>query len=453
MRGKLIVGLGFFLVLAVWLSQLRGTVSSNDGSHLALARALAVHEQTSIENDAWRTLGVDLAAREGRPYSDRPPGTAFLALGAARLGARLDEEPSECRWIDRRSELYWGTVRARFPGAPAAESECAGELVLGLHGVLIGLVGLFALSRVLALRGAGAMARASVVVGLGLCTAYASYATMLFSHVSACAMLFLCWWACCESATDSRQANLWAALAGLCGAWAVACEYSLIVAMVPTLVVGVSRKRWLWMAAGGLMIAAATAAYHQAAFDSPFAIGYDFHVNFAFARSGAGTFSGNPFTGAWTLFGTGKNAGLLALSPVVLVGLALALRQPESSRAEALAAGPSTRALALCLVPWLALICFHRTPWGGHGQDYRYILPVLGIAALALGEREWSRPFALGLAALTLLSGGLWWAHFLERAELSFVSSPRALLWAPVLVLVAFGLSRLPALASTAREG
>ena len=61
----------------MWLANSGGLLSSNDGSHLALARALVLHHRVDIDGERALTLEVDLATREGHAYSDRPPGTAF----------------------------------------------------------------------------------------------------------------------------------------------------------------------------------------------------------------------------------------------------------------------------------------------------------------------------------------------------------------------------------------
>ena len=54
--------------------------SSNDGSHFALISALAEDHSVEIKNYVMYTWGVDYNLKEGRYYSDRPPGTTYLAL-------------------------------------------------------------------------------------------------------------------------------------------------------------------------------------------------------------------------------------------------------------------------------------------------------------------------------------------------------------------------------------
>ena len=72
-----------FVLAALWISLASGLVSSNDGSHVALARALALRGETTIDPEVGLTLWVDRARRDGHDYSDRPPGTAFARAGHA----------------------------------------------------------------------------------------------------------------------------------------------------------------------------------------------------------------------------------------------------------------------------------------------------------------------------------------------------------------------------------
>jgi hypothetical protein len=165
----------------------------------------------------------------------------------------------------------------------------------------------------------------------------------------------------------------------------------------------VKPRRWGWVLLGTLPLVVVTGAYHMVAFGSPFSIGYDHHTNFEFARERLSTFDGNPLTGAWTLWGLGRGAGVLAQAPILLIGL-VGLWRLE-------------RRLVLALAPWAVLLCFHHTPWGGAGVDHRYLVPAAPLLALGVGhlwERAHAHPMArLGLVALTALSGVLTWLNFL----------------------------------------
>lgn len=409
----------------------QGLVSSNDGSHLALSRALAVHGRTELSDEVGLTLWVDRAERAGRQYSDRPPGTAFAAAPAVWLGAHLDDRwktqtlarlkagadaqdvdalvvhrPATDRYIQtygaRRLELA-----AKSPNLIALQgSALAIEIYAGTVGGL-GLLGVFALLRRRAVSPRIAM---GVVATLGLASLWGPYSTTLFSHVTASTALvgLLLGLEGVRDAVAAQPRLRWGALAGFSGAMAASADYALVLVVVPLVVLLVPWRLWKFVVLGVAPVAIATLAYHDAAFGSPWSIGYDHHANFDFARSRTSTFSGNPLHGFWTLFGAG-GSGLLAQSPIMLVGLA------------GLVAAPAERRRALAFVPWVLLLCFHQTPEGGAGGDHRYLIPALPIMGVGLAE-VWRRSVELtspvrwgavgGLVVLTAVSIATVWSSF-----------------------------------------
>lgn len=403
-----------FVVLALlWSIAATGLVSSNDGSHVALARALALRAEVSIDPDADLTLQVDRAIRDGRNYSDRPPGTAFLAMPAVWLGDRLD--PVLTRMSLDRGSLVWTpaggnyitthtkrTTRSRPLGALQGTA-----LMLTAHTVLVGLAGLGCVATTLRRRGSNDAAIAWIVGAVGLGSLWGPYSTMLFSHVTTatCMAALLC---ALEVDRDGSSMGPWVPLlAGLCGGWAVASDYLTLLLVVPLVAVAAPVRRWPWILAGAVPIAIATAAYHHAAFGSVFSIGYDSQSNFAFARDRGASFDGNPLMGSWILFGAGRGAGMLAQSPLSLMGLI------------ALAGSPGRRWL-LAAIPFALAVAAHHTPWGGGTLDHRYVIPLLPLAALGLGE-VWHRasrstvaPVRWVVPIVGAFSAVLVWSHFLR---------------------------------------
>lgn len=415
----LVAVLGLF-----YASRTVGLVSSNDGSHVALARAL-LRGETAITPDVGLTLWVDRARREGIDYSDRPPGTAFLALPAVWLGAQLDPgwgtssierlksgatELDDVVVVRPATDRYIATYGKRRleVGAPSPNLIAlqGTALLAGVHAALMGALGLAGLLMLLRRRDTDLQAQALVLISVGAATLWGPYATMLFSHVTAGALLVWFVWALEELRV--REGNSWphALLAGLLGGWAVSTDYALVVAVVPlALWVGPWRASWK-VALGVLPIAVLTAAYHQAAFGSSLSIGYDHHATFGFATSRAATFSGNPLRGLWSLWGAGGSAGALVMAPIVLVAAAGMVLE---------------RRIGLALLPWAVLLCFHRTPTGGAGADHRYLVPivaVLGVGLAAVWQRASSLPTAraraaqVGLVLVSAVSAVLVWSHF-----------------------------------------
>ena len=83
----------FLLLSSAYYGSHYPIAASNEGSHFALTRALAEEHTCVIDTFFDYTAGVDFSYRDGRFYSDRPPGTAFLAVPfhvqAQELGARV----------------------------------------------------------------------------------------------------------------------------------------------------------------------------------------------------------------------------------------------------------------------------------------------------------------------------------------------------------------------------
>src|SRR5690606_17034893 len=191
--------LWFALVAFVWTANTSGLISSNDGSHLALARALVLRARAPIDPDRALTLEVDLAERDGHAYSDRPPGTAFAALPAVWLGDRLDprmlaramEQARAGREVEPLpgARPYITTYAARTAAGstgPKLAALIGSSIAISIHAVLIGLLGLALIDRLL-LRGLeiDARGRLFAVGTIALATAWGPYSTTLFAHVSA----------------------------------------------------------------------------------------------------------------------------------------------------------------------------------------------------------------------------------------------------------------------------
>ena len=414
------------LLALLWSGSATGLLSSNDGSHLALARALALRHVTTIEPDRALTLGIDLAEREGRAYSDRPPGTAFAALPAVWLGDRLDgaalaRARDQVRAREPVSPMpgcppYVATYAKRFPDAPPLAKRIATGVMIGLHATLLGLLGLVLIDRVLVRLGFGRGSRLFALASVGAATLWGPYSSALFAHVGTATALagFLLGVVALREPTSARRAPLIALATGLAGSWAIACDYLVLLAIVPVSLLTIEWRRWPMVVLGTLPITLATLAYHSAAFGSPLAIGYDFHATFAFARGRQSTFAGNPLAGLWVLLGAGRGAGMLAQAPIALVGLFGLVLVRGSERAW-------LAKVALGCLPWLFVLACHETPWGGGTEDHRYLIPILPLAAIGLAlvwDRARARPaLRVGLVLLALGSALRVWSAFLAWRE------------------------------------
>lgn len=414
MLWRVLVRIVLPIVLLVWIG--RGFVSSNDGSHTALARALVLRQETAIDPDVAMTLWIDRAERDGHQYSDRPPGTAFASLLAVRIGAWLDPGFRDRALVNGEmfvtpsSERYSNTYVARakkLGRAPALVQLQGTAFAIRIQAAVMGLCGLLCLNAWLVTLGYPTAARRVAVILLLTATLWGPYSTVLFSHVTSGAL-----W-CAMALLFARHAQLgdkaWV-LAGVVGGWAIASDYTLVVPVLIHAGLVVPRRAWWRFVAGAAPLGLATAVYHQAAFGAWWSIGYDHHATFEFARERGSTFSGDPLDGLWTLVGLGRGAGILAQSPVTalaIAGMVVARRWREG----------------VPILVWVLLLAFHRTPEGGATEDHRYLVPCLPLLAVGFAEawQRWCAPrhklrgVVIGICVLIAISSAtLVWAHFVS---------------------------------------
>ncbi|MEM7153599.1 MAG: hypothetical protein AAF799_12205 [Myxococcota bacterium] len=423
-----ILGLCLGLLGVLWFWAAPGLVSSNDGSHLALSRAL-LRGETALGEDVALTLWVDRSRLSGVDYSDRPPGTALLAAPAVALGSALDpalfEASREAKEVmvqpaaPRYVQTYMARVQRMRRRAPPLVTLQGTALMLAVHCAAMGVFGVMGVVLLLRRRELSVPAQVFAGMTLGVGCLWGPYSIVLFSHVSAGALAV--WAVLGLEAGIGRIAEdgSWPAVhrwpllgAGLAAGWASSVDYLVGLLVLGVGLCAVPPKRWLaaapWVVLGALPILAATFAYHDAAFGSPLSIGYDHHANFEFARERSSTFSGNALGGAWSLWGLGQGAGVLALAPVMLVGV-LGL------------AAHAERRWLLGALPWIVLLAMHRTPTGGAGEDHRYLVPLMPLLAVGLGLawQRWAqgsksaRWVAAALVVLALVSAWLSWSHTL----------------------------------------
>lgn len=402
---RLVPGLGAAVALAILallyfaLTAAEGIVSTNDGSHYALTKALAVDgsvridpyiDYTAIPPTRDSTVGptyVDLSFYDGHFYSDRPPGTAFLAV-----------------------PFYWfGGLLGRVAGRP--------DLDLPLRAVtmlppLLGAATILALYWLARGLGAGALAALLTAVTGAVTTLVLKYATLLYSHITgaafvtaALAVLLL---------AERRSGRVWPlALGGLLLGYGAVAEYPNLLLVVPVGLYllwrvwrgAVSGRGLLAFVAGWVPPILLLAGYQWLAFGRPWRTSYTYQVYFAWSHSPLTTYvTPLPVGLVWLLFGP---AGLFVVTPALFLALwglvLLARRLPA-------------RALLVLGVILAVLLptALHRTYYGGGSNDTRYLLAIVPLlyAPLALWCEwtVWPRHLAgrlslLAVAALLCLWG------------------------------------------------
>jgi 4-amino-4-deoxy-L-arabinose transferase-like glycosyltransferase len=390
---------GALVVLATLyfaLTAAGGIISTNDGSHYALTKALAADGTVRI--DPYVNYGAiqprrgtptpddyrDVSFRDGHFYSDRPPGTAFLAVPFYWLGLLVDR-------ISGRQDLDFPLryVTMLPPLLGAATALATALLARGL--------------------GTGWPAAVATAATGALTTLALKYATLLYSHIAAAACV-----------TGALAALLLAerrpgrarplALGGLLLGYGAVVEYPnlLLIAPVGLYVLwqarGAGSGAFDWRGTVAFFTAwavpiAVLAGYNWLAFGRPWHTSYTYQYYFDWSRSPLTTYVTPPLTGLrWLLAGP---SGLFVVTPAFLLalwGLAILARRSPA------------RALLLLGVVLAVLIptAMHRTYYGGGSRDTRYLLAI--VPALYAPLAVWfeavvrSRRPAL---RLTLLAGAL----------------------------------------------
>ncbi|HEY8602197.1 MAG TPA: phospholipid carrier-dependent glycosyltransferase [Thermomicrobiales bacterium] len=401
---RLVRGLGAALALAALallffaLTAADGIISTNDGSHYALTKALAVDR--SVRIDRYVNYGAiqprtgtptaadyrDVSVYGGHFYSDRPPGTAFLAV-----------------------PFYWfGALLGRVAGRP--------DLDLPLRAVTM-LPPLLGAATALALywlaRGLGVGHRAAILTAAtgALTTLVLKYATLLYSHITgaafvtaALAVLLL---------AERRPGRVWPlALGGLLLGYGAVAEYPNLLLVGPVGLYLLWRAwrgggRWRGLVAfmvGWVPPILLLAGYQWLAFGRPWRTSYTYQVYFDWSHSPLTTYVTPLPTGlGWLLFGT---MGLFVVTPALFLALWGLLLLARRLPAQAL--------LILGVVLTILLpTATHRTYYGGGSNDTRYLLAIVPTlyAPLALWFEwvVWPRRLAgrLSLLAAAALLG-LW---------------------------------------------
>ncbi len=390
----------FLVVSSIYFATVVGITCSNDGSHYALTRALAEEGQFTIESYDQYAEGNDIARREGKLFSDRPPGTALIASAFYKIGNVL---PPPLSPLDSRHD----------PHNPRLLYVMLVPIWAGTGVVLL----LYVLLRESNLSVFSALTT-SLTLGLG--TIHWKYSSVLFSHApSALLVMGSVYLAIRAGRASNLHRIVPLALGGLVGC-AVLVEYSnvILVAAVGlylllTVSSSPSTSRFAYLAlfiGGGLLPAAFLAFYNTSNFGSPFALSYDYAINYPWAGKFLETFNFPLGKGlrAMLVWGEGGgwcdptcyNQGLFLLSPVLLLSVLGMGSYVRRARREA------TLTLGLFLV-YLMLFAKHRT-FHGFTADGRYLAPFLALWCIPLAFcieeiQGWSeRPAWLAVAYLIL---------------------------------------------------
>ena len=383
--------LGVFLILLGSAAFFWHSRDWNTGSRLMLTYALVDRHTVQITGLEHQT--GDLARIHDRYYSDKLPGYPLLATvpyALARSAFRLPPHP-----LGPPPRPYWPADYWTTLGTSGLLTACIGALL------------------VLLARDLGCTTGASILIGLayGLCTPAYVYATLAYGHQASAFALLASFLLIRRKVLGYDRLRLTAA--GFLAALASVIELqvgpvSAILGLY--LVVEVVRRRYpahmlLTFAAGAMLPTIALLTYNDAAFGSPWDLGYFHHVNFSHVHTRT-----NPLgllAPDWSKLGPllwGRYRGLLVYAPILLLsmpGWVVLWRR---------------RCRALVVVPGLVcasvfLVNLRYPEWtGGWSTGPRLLVPLIPfamipVAGLLAGRGRQARILSFIAAMLAIVGG------------------------------------------------
>jgi hypothetical protein len=365
--------LGCFVALA-WFQ--RPVQNPNENSRLA--PVLAAFWQHTLQIDAYHamrpTWTSDKSVRDGHVYSDKAPGSSFLAaIGYAPVYAWERATGRPVSYVARKQAMTLAAV-----GLPLAAA----------------LTALFAL--VAAAVGAR---RAALATGAALlATPLLPFGSTLFGHALVGALLFLAF-ALVRRATERPPPTRARDLAGV-GALlglAVVTEFPAAPAALLVASYGVHRlagrgelgraRTWLLPVLGGAPFLVGLGLWNWACFGSPFSIGYENLAVPGFRRLHEAGLVGVRFPSLATAYYVTLHParGLFVSAPILLLAFpGVAAMARRGWRAEA----------ALCLGVFLSFLLVNAgfpLWWGGFTYTARHLVPAVPFLVLPIAflGRRW----------------------------------------------------------------
>ncbi len=391
----------WFLLLFITFAWFHQGGFANSNARFDLALSIGLGHRYDIDLLAFNT--IDKVRIGGHFYSEKAPGTAYLALPAVLIASTvvklptLEQRPAQAEWL-----LWFATATSV---------------------ALLAATAAVAFRRTISMLHPGRSHRSCwlLTVAIFLGTPLFAYSTMLFGHAIAAAWLTIGLW-CGLVAARARPNSatiLPAAVAALALGMAVLTEYPAILpamAIAAGLLAVARRPRHLIAGAPAAAIPAALLLLHQyAAYGSPLSIGYGKLSGTPFAtgmsRGAFGIAVPDPAAALQLLFG--QYRGLLVYGPVLIAALLGFAFWPRPLRRRLVPALLGGAALL-----WLAIAGY--TFWqGGPAFGPRHLVPAIPLLGLGLAFWPERRSWNWCLGVLAAASIGL---NLVGTATTPFVS-------------------------------
>ncbi|MBO9336172.1 MAG: hypothetical protein J7455_15995 [Roseiflexus sp.] len=357
----------------------------NQNSRLNLT--LAIVDDRSFQIDRFVANTGDYAKYNGHYYSDKAPGTSFLAVPVYAVVRPVLQTTPVQRFIERlgSSAAFGETLHPDGSGLAMEKVYFALVLMIvsfatvAVPSALLGVV----LYRFLELFGLATGWRVMVALIYGLATPAFPYSNAFVGHQQVAAMLFIAFWLVFLIGRQ-RLSPRWMLVVGFLLGWTLITEYpaALIVAGIGLYaLIVLSDRRWIVGAAlAGIPPLALMMAYNYAIFGTVLPVGYKYSELWqAEHQSGFMSLTGPNREALWGIT-FGIHRGLFVLAPVLLTGLAGFVAWWR--------AGVYRRELAVCIWAVVSFLLFNGSSvmWsGGFGVGPRYLVPMLPFLAFGMG--------------------------------------------------------------------
>jgi hypothetical protein len=349
--------------------------------------ALSISESGSISIGDYGHLTEDRAERDGRYYSDKAPGMAFLALPvvmsarpllARRSGGEVCAGPDCWFQPNGRANPYYNALYYLSTVLTSVALTAAGVVLFRSFAIAL-------------YQDRGAATFAALALAFG--TPLGAWATTFFEHAAAASWLFAglvaAHWAGRQPADSPRAVTAGVLVAAPLG-FALVTSY---LTAVPVLLVAAyallgawhKPRRWILTAAlaataTGALVVAPLLAYNWAAFGSPFSVGYGHVDGFEGMKEGLFGISWPTLT-ALRGVTIDQYRGLLWVAPIVILyplGLVAMLREPRHR---------ALGALSAAVAVYYLLVNSGYAYWdGGYSLGPRHMVPVLPFLMLAIAS-------------------------------------------------------------------
>ena len=358
-KSKVFVLRNLLLAIGLALSASAAHQDRRNGNHsarLAALYSLVCERRLAVNSMAHETLSI--AQVNGRILVDKPPGVTLLALPSFALAVQIFGEPHPSLNDPHWEKLSWLTTM----------------LSVGVFGA----VGAWACARWLELWVPPTIATMTATATF-LGSFPLVYCGTLTSHLISISLMFVGLYVLKLAPGKNRVSPLRTLLAGLALSYAIACEFSVGLAVLSVCALATLRQRSapVWMFLGAVPSIALVLANNFASFGMPLVFGYRLNESFSLMQRGFfGIGIMSPYPGILDQL-LGFRDGILIWHPVLLLSLLGIVRVAERYKAYAVV-------VTIAVVLHLGFISSYLYGSGGNGIGTRFHAPLLPLICPAI---------------------------------------------------------------------